>query len=71
MNAIQRKEITESLIAYRKDKGVSAAHIVAMALEKGYSIGVRDAAEYVAKKFRRAPEAVLVGFEGTEAEAAD
>ncbi|HYI93453.1 MAG TPA: hypothetical protein VEX68_07910 [Bryobacteraceae bacterium] len=53
---------------FRKDKGISAAHIVAMALEKGYSIGVRDAAEYLAQKFERAH---YQAFEGTEAEAAD
>jgi hypothetical protein len=41
-------ELTQNLIAYRKDTGVSAARIVAMALELGFRHGVMKSAEVIA-----------------------
>ena len=41
-------ELTEQLIKYRKDTGVSAARVVAMALELGFRHGVMKSAEVIA-----------------------
>jgi transcription initiation factor TFIIIB Brf1 subunit/transcription initiation factor TFIIB len=41
--------LTEQLIAYRKENGVSAARIVAAALELGYRHGQTEAAEKAAE----------------------
>lgn len=48
MNPEIVEALTQQLIAYRKDERVSAARIVAMALELGFRHGVMKSAEVIA-----------------------
>jgi hypothetical protein len=52
-------ELTGRLIAYRKDEGLSAARIVAMALEIGFQHGVAKAAQAIMEHTKPMDEEAL------------
>lgn len=60
MNSALIDELTQQLIAYRKDEGLTAARIVAMALELGFRHGVREAARVIEEKLTMEEEALPV-----------